>query len=378
MNEDKHPNGEGLPGEQRSNPAKNRQKLLNLLSKVKKPASQQASSATADPGVSTESVSGKIIEPPAIVVTNSQPAPQGDATSQPSGRFSNKNFVPVGETSTSNGGGLTQRTPSPVVPSDGDTPHSLRVCLPRGSIPRTPQTSRKTLHKRHKRLKLVVSVPTNYIRLKQVLPVRATESASPVTSELLVSLPIQHMTKKSSHQHSEKKSGHHLEKNTENVQTVASTDTLTVNSTEHAQKVYTTEHAQTVTTETTQLPRTIKPTHARTVNSTEHAQVQVPTEHAQRVSRPENTLILKKTITPEEPQSMEVDEPMDSHPQSTLSVGRERQREEKASHISTNLADIVETSVSVTPLVDCVSNISGDMVMLLPYVYIDGVTDDIF
>ena len=379
LNEDNHPNGAGPQGEQRSNPAKNRQKLLNLLSKVKKQVPQPAPGTAADPGVIPASASDRTVEPPAIVVTNSQPGPQGEPTTQPSGRFSNKNFVPVGEATTSNGGGPPQRTPSPIVHSDGDAPHSLRVCLPRGSIPRTPQTSRKTLHKKHKRLKLIVSVPRNFIRLKQVFPVRTAESVSPVRGKLVVSVPIEHMTKKGSHQHPEKKSGHHFER-TEHVQTFVSTEhTQTVNSTEHAQKVYTTEHAQTVTTETTPLPRTVKPTHTRTVKSNEHVQVQIPTEHAQKVSSLENTHTFKKTITTEEPQPMEVDKPMDSHPQSALSVAREKQREEKASDTSENLANSVKECVpSTQPSVDYVPNVSGDMVMLLPYVYIDGVTDDIF
>ncbi len=177
-----------------SDPAKNRRKLLKLLSKVKKPTAQPPSS----PGA-----------------TNNSDVP---LTTEPSNQlintFSNSNFISIdeNENSTSNGRDASLKpTPSSV---ENDDSSSLRVCLPRGAIARTPQTSRKTVHKKHKRLKqevldsLSVSLPRNLIRLKskQIIPtITSSDSLNMEVTTLVVSIPIKHYTKKKNHYSSSSK-----------------------------------------------------------------------------------------------------------------------------------------------------------------------------
>ncbi len=155
-----------------SNPAKNRQKLLNLLSKVKKPL------ITVAPGIEN----GKDASQSLSIVSRDK-----TVSEIVSSKFSSKNFVSIDENDRSN-------EPEILSPSAKEEDSlSLRICLPRSAIARTPQTSRKTIHKKkHTRLKrdkiksLVVSVPLNLIRLKSSqVPTTATEITSCV-----VSIPI--------------------------------------------------------------------------------------------------------------------------------------------------------------------------------------------
>ncbi len=175
-----------------SDPAKNRRKLLKLLSKVKKPTPQPAASA------GPTNISH-------VTPTTSATTAEPSSSNQPINTFTNNNFISIDDengSSTSNGRDVSLKpTPPPVENEDCS---SLRVCLPRGTIPRTPQTSRKTVHKRHKRLKqdvldsLSVSLPRNLIRLKsqQIPPITSADSLNMETTTFVVNIPIKYYAKK--------------------------------------------------------------------------------------------------------------------------------------------------------------------------------------
>ena len=174
-------------------PARNRIKLLNLLSKVKKPPSQSQLQQTTGPSGSSQdplAASDPVPDKPTRSVSPKAETLDVVETSQASGFFSNRNFVPVLEV---NGSSSEDKQGFKSVPSPSDllTSHpvdsaegnlsspflSLPVSLPLESKNKTSQSPHKIEEKyqkkrqrlKHKELQaepLVVSFPRNLVKLK--------------------------------------------------------------------------------------------------------------------------------------------------------------------------------------------------------------------
>lgn len=176
-----------------SDPARNRIKLLNLLSKVKKPPSQSQPQPTS--GLSGSSQEPLTVSNPVPDKATRSVSPKPETsdvgeTTQAFGFFSNKNFVPVlevnGSSAPEDKGFQSVTRPSdpltshPIDSGGGNLPSpflSLPVSLPLDSKKKPSRRPRKTEHKYQKKTKrlkhnklqtepLIVSFPRNLVKLK--------------------------------------------------------------------------------------------------------------------------------------------------------------------------------------------------------------------